>query len=80
MLHSFITALQFLTIFRVRKEHEVDENDLAQSMVYFPFVGFVIGLVLVNHPGEWVPCPGPWRTGLCASSRRTRPVGMGFAR
>ena len=48
MLHSFITALQFLTIFRVRKEHEVDENDLAQSMVYFPFVGFVIGLVLVN--------------------------------
>jgi len=47
MLHGFITALQFLTIFRVRKEHEVDENDLARSMVYFPFVGFIIGLLLV---------------------------------
>jgi len=47
MLHGFITALQFLTIFTVRKKHEVDENDLARSMVYFPFVGFVIGLVLV---------------------------------
>jgi adenosylcobinamide-GDP ribazoletransferase len=47
MIHGFITALQFLTIFTVRKEHEVDENDLAQSMVYFPFVGFIIGLILV---------------------------------
>ncbi|MHB8846520.1 MAG: adenosylcobinamide-GDP ribazoletransferase [Nitrospirota bacterium] len=47
MLHKFITALQFLTIFTVRKDHEVDENDLARSMVYFPFVGFVVGIVLV---------------------------------
>ena len=47
MIHGFITALQFLTIFTVRKGHEVDENDLARSMVYFPFVGFAIGLVLV---------------------------------
>lgn len=47
MLHKFITALQFLTVFRIRKDHEVDENDLARSMVYFPFVGFVVGIVLV---------------------------------
>ena len=47
MLHKFITALQFLTVFAVKKNHEVDENDLARSMVYFPFVGFVIGIVLV---------------------------------
>jgi adenosylcobinamide-GDP ribazoletransferase len=47
MLHKFITALQFLTVFTVKKDHEVDENDLARSMVYFPFVGFVIGIVLV---------------------------------
>lgn len=47
MLHKFITALQFLTIFRIRKDHEIDENDLARSMVYFPFVGFVVGIVLV---------------------------------
>jgi adenosylcobinamide-GDP ribazoletransferase len=47
MLHNFITALQFLTVFTVRKDHEVDENDLARSMVFFPFVGLVIGLLLV---------------------------------
>jgi adenosylcobinamide-GDP ribazoletransferase len=47
MLHNFITALQFLTVFTVRKDHDVDENELARSMVYFPFVGFVIGIILV---------------------------------
>lgn len=47
MFHNFVTALQFLTIFTVKKNHEVDENDLARSMAYFPFVGFLIGLLLV---------------------------------
>jgi adenosylcobinamide-GDP ribazoletransferase len=47
MIHHFITALQFLTIFTVRKDHEVDENDLARSMTFFPFVGLFIGLILV---------------------------------
>lgn len=46
MLRNFITALQFLTILTVKKDHEVDENELASSMVYFPFVGFLIGLIL----------------------------------
>jgi adenosylcobinamide-GDP ribazoletransferase len=48
MIKNFITALQFLTIFTVRKNHEVREGDLAKSMVYFPFVGFLIGVLLVN--------------------------------
>ena len=47
MLHNFITALQFLTIFTVRKDREITENELARSLVYFPFVGFLIGLILV---------------------------------
>jgi len=47
MLHNFITALQFLTVFTVKKDHEVDENDLARSMTFFPFVGLFIGLILV---------------------------------
>jgi adenosylcobinamide-GDP ribazoletransferase len=47
MFHNFITALQFLTIFTVKKDHPVAESDLARSMVYFPFVGFLIGLILV---------------------------------
>ncbi len=48
MLKNFITALQFLTIITVRKDHEIEEGDLAKSMVYFPLVGFLIGFLLVN--------------------------------
>ena len=48
MLKNFITAVQFLTIFTLNKKHEVEENDLAKSMVYFPLVGFALGFILVN--------------------------------
>ena len=48
MLKNFITALQFLTIVTVKKDHDVKEGDLAKSMVYFPLVGFLIGFLLVN--------------------------------
>ncbi len=48
MIKNFITALQFLTIFTVRKDHEIQEGDLAKSMVYFPLVGFLIGFLLIN--------------------------------
>jgi adenosylcobinamide-GDP ribazoletransferase len=47
MFRNFITALQFLTIFTVKRDHEPDESDLGRSMVYFPLVGFLIGLILV---------------------------------
>lgn len=47
MLRNFATALQFLTIVRVQQKQEVAEGDLAESMAYFPFVGFLIGVVLV---------------------------------
>lgn len=47
MIRNFITALQFLTIIRVSKKHQARESDLARSMVYFPFVGFLIGIILV---------------------------------
>jgi adenosylcobinamide-GDP ribazoletransferase len=48
MIKNFITALQFLTIITVRRDHEIEEGDLAKSMVYFPLVGFLIGFILVN--------------------------------
>jgi len=48
MLKNFITAVQFLTIITLNKKHEVEENDLARSMVYFPLVGFALGFILVN--------------------------------
>ncbi len=47
MVKNFITALQFLTIFTVSKKHTAEEGDLAKSMVYFPVIGFLIGLLLV---------------------------------
>jgi len=48
MIHNFINAVQFLTIFTVRKKHELNEGDLARSMVYFPLIGFLIGFLLIN--------------------------------
>ena len=48
MIRNFITALQFLTILTVRKDHTMGEGDLAKSMPYFPLIGFLIGFVLVN--------------------------------
>jgi adenosylcobinamide-GDP ribazoletransferase len=47
MFRNFITALQFLTVFTVNKEHRFEEGGLARSMAYFPLVGFLIGVVLV---------------------------------
>ncbi len=47
MIKNFITALQFLTIFTVSKKHRAEEGDLAKSMMYFPVIGFLIGVILV---------------------------------
>ena len=49
-MKSFLTALQFLTIFPLRK-HTKDEKRLGESMAYFPVVGLLLGgiLVLVNR-------------------------------
>ncbi len=46
-MKRFIIALQFLTVFRVKKEVEVTREDLAASMRYFPLVGAVQGTILV---------------------------------
>jgi adenosylcobinamide-GDP ribazoletransferase len=46
MIKNFINAVEFLTIFTVSRKHDVTEGDLAKSMVYFPMVGFLIGVIL----------------------------------
>jgi adenosylcobinamide-GDP ribazoletransferase len=48
MINNFITALQFLTIFTISKKHNIEESDLARSMSYFPLIGFIVGVILVN--------------------------------
>ncbi len=46
MTKKFINAVQFLTAFNVSKKHTISEGDLAESMVYFPIIGFLIGFIL----------------------------------
>ena len=47
-MKGFVTALQFLTIIRVSKYHEMTEEQLGRSMAWFPFIGLVIGLILAG--------------------------------
>jgi len=44
-MDSFLLALQFLTIIPIRIK-EVSEKKIANAMMYFSFVGLVLGLVL----------------------------------
>ncbi len=45
---SFLAALRFLTIIRVRTRREVALEELARSTGYFPLVGLIIGLILAG--------------------------------
>jgi adenosylcobinamide-GDP ribazoletransferase len=47
-MSGFFTALQFLTIIRIRKKLEVTAEQLAGSMAYFPLAGLVIGIILAG--------------------------------
>jgi adenosylcobinamide-GDP ribazoletransferase len=43
----FLTAISVLTILPLNRKRAVSEQDLARSVVYFPLVGLVIGLLLM---------------------------------
>ncbi|MEG0250426.1 MAG: adenosylcobinamide-GDP ribazoletransferase [Peptostreptococcus sp.] len=45
-MNKFLNLLQFLTRIRVKKNLKYDEN-MGSSMIYFPVVGIVIGIVLI---------------------------------
>ncbi|MBN2568751.1 MAG: adenosylcobinamide-GDP ribazoletransferase [Deltaproteobacteria bacterium] len=47
-MKGFVTALQFLTIIRISKNHVISEEQLGSSMAWFPLVGLVIGLILAG--------------------------------
>jgi len=47
-MKSMVAAIQFLTIFRPRKKIRLNENSLSGSLLYFPFVGLLIGGFLVG--------------------------------
>lgn len=46
-MESFITGLQFLTRIRIAKQTDWSSQDFGRSVKYFPFVGGIIGLILV---------------------------------
>src|SRR3972149_2395624 len=46
-MNRFFLALQFLTLFRVKKNIAFDESELGRSMQYFPVIGALQGLFLL---------------------------------
>ena len=46
----FTLALQFLTVFRIPVEAEVDERVVSKSMAWFPVVGLLVGFLMA---GVW---------------------------
>src|SRR3990172_9573823 len=46
-MNRFFLALQFLTLFRVKKNIAFDESELGRSMQYFPVIGALQGLLLL---------------------------------
>ncbi len=48
MLQPFLVALQFLTQFPVRFNTELDEQFIGRSILFYPVIGLLIGLVLAT--------------------------------
>lgn len=45
-MKGFLVALQFLTVLPVTLKREIREEDFGKSLLYFPIIGVLIGLVL----------------------------------
>lgn len=45
-MKRFLIALQFLTVVPIKIKSEIAEEDFGRSLLYFPVVGILIGLVL----------------------------------
>lgn len=48
MIKPFLISLQFLTRLPVRLASQPNEKDLGNSLLFYPLVGFIIGLILVG--------------------------------
>jgi len=44
-MSSFLLAIQFLTIIPFKIKH-INEKDMSKSMIYFPLIGLLLGLIL----------------------------------
>lgn len=56
-MKRFLIALQFLTIFPVRVKSEIENKDFGASLLYFPLIGLLIGLMLALSAFLLSPLP-----------------------
>lgn len=56
-MKRFLIALQFLTILPVKVKSRVEEKDFCASLLYFPLVGLLIGLLLLLSAFLLSPLP-----------------------
>jgi len=47
-MKGLIFALQFLTIIPIKTKKSIEESNIPQSIIFFPLVGLLLGLVLVS--------------------------------
>lgn len=45
-MNSFFIALQFLTLFRFKKDLSFSDSELKKSVFFFPIIGLLLGLIL----------------------------------
>ncbi len=57
MIRPFLIALQFLTRIPVRISTQHSDRDIGNSLLYYPLVGFIIGLLLIAS--GWMLEEGP---------------------
>lgn len=63
-MENFFIALQFLTILPVKLRQEVKNEDFGRSLVYFPLVGLLIGMVLSLSALLFSPLPPNLRAAM----------------
>ncbi len=47
MINPFLIAVQFLTRLPVKVSGEAGDDDVGRSLLFYPLVGFLIGVILV---------------------------------
>lgn len=56
-MKKFLIALQFLTIFPARIKSKIEGKDFGVSLLYFPLIGLLIGLLLALSSFLFSPLP-----------------------
>ena len=58
-MKNFFIALQFLTIFPIKIKQDIKEKDFGKSLIFFPLVGVIIGLILAGFNFIFIFLPKP---------------------